>query len=466
MAEAGGDVCRVTVIAPRMRLDVAVPQEVPLATLLPTLLLHCGEDLADDAAGHGGWALQRVGDAPLDTARTMLAQGVRDGDILYLRTRQGALPVPAFDDAADAITATLRERSSRWQSSDSRVAALAAIVILLAAAGLALAITGWPGAASRPGTLAAALAAAVVAAGALIGAAAGSRAFGDAGLGSAFAIGALPAAFVAGLLVLPGLSSGVSAAGAPEFLTGATTWLIAAALGVAAAGRPAALVTGALTAGFAMLAGGLLTLATSPAGAAAAVTSLMLVLTPAIAPVAYRLAGLPRPVVPATPEELRHRSGPADLADVPERSVTADRIITALAGATAVVSAGAVSLMLRQPGWAPAALAAVASGLLLLRARLFASRNATAWLIASSVICFGILLAAQASRMPSGVVLAMVLAAAAITIPVAGHALESWRPSPTLVRAADLAELLATIATVPLALEIAGVFHAVRALGG
>ena len=79
-SDTGADTCRVTMVAPRVRIDVALPTTVPLASLLPTLLWHSGEQLAEEGLPHGGWALQRAGDAPLDTAVSVAALGIRGGE--------------------------------------------------------------------------------------------------------------------------------------------------------------------------------------------------------------------------------------------------------------------------------------------------------------------------------------------------------------------------------------------------
>src|SRR2546423_14382723 len=50
---------RVTVNTPRRRLDVALPEQTPLADLLPDLLRHAGEGLPDAGQAHGGWGLRR-----------------------------------------------------------------------------------------------------------------------------------------------------------------------------------------------------------------------------------------------------------------------------------------------------------------------------------------------------------------------------------------------------------------------
>ena len=76
------ETCRITVVAPRMRLDIAVPADVPLAALVPTLLLHTGEQAIEAGAAHGGWALQRLGEPPLNTDGTCATLGILDGDIV------------------------------------------------------------------------------------------------------------------------------------------------------------------------------------------------------------------------------------------------------------------------------------------------------------------------------------------------------------------------------------------------
>jgi len=464
---AGGDLCRVTVLAPRIRLDVAIPSEVPLAGLLPTLLLHSGEQQADDAGPPGGWVLQRAGEGPLDTDRSLTALGVADGDVLYLRPWQSALPAAVFDDAVDAITTTLRDRSRRWTPEQTRRAGFAAIGVLFGGSALAMATAGGllgNSVVTTHGRVIAAVAAGVIAAGAVLGAAAASRAFGDAGLAAVFGLAALPSAFVAGALALP--TSVAGSVRSAQFLVGCTALLLAAALAAVAAGPAARSLTGAVVAGLVGVAGSVLAVNASGAGAAALVVSAALVATPAIAPVAYRMARLPRPSVPASPEELRGRTRPADLGDVPGRSVAADRAIGALAGATGAVTVGALAIMLRAGGWAPLALAALASGLLLLRARLFSGLTARAWMLGAGLISLLLLAEAIAARWSPAVVAVVAAAAAAATVVVAAAIRSPRRPSPPLVRMADLAELVATVATVPLALEVLGVFGTVRGLGG
>jgi hypothetical protein len=79
-----GGLSRVTIVAPRSRVDVALPSDVPLADLLPTLLGFAGT--ATEESRHG-WTLSRLGSGELDssaTCRTTRGTG-----------RGAALPAPA-----------------------------------------------------------------------------------------------------------------------------------------------------------------------------------------------------------------------------------------------------------------------------------------------------------------------------------------------------------------------------------
>ena len=63
---------------------MALPEHVPLAELLPEVLRHAGEGLADDGEQHGGWVLRRTDGAALTGAQGLSPQGVRDGEVLHL----------------------------------------------------------------------------------------------------------------------------------------------------------------------------------------------------------------------------------------------------------------------------------------------------------------------------------------------------------------------------------------------
>ncbi|WP_031110615.1 EsaB/YukD family protein, partial [Streptomyces sp. NRRL S-146] len=94
---AVAELCRLTVRAPSVSVDLAVPADVPVADLLPTLLRYVGEEAEEAGLDHAGWVLQRLGDAPLDEETTLGRAGLADGAVLYLRPHTEALPEARLD---------------------------------------------------------------------------------------------------------------------------------------------------------------------------------------------------------------------------------------------------------------------------------------------------------------------------------------------------------------------------------
>ena len=217
----GADLCRVTIIAPRTRVDMALPVDVPLADLLPTLLRHAGEDLPDAGLVHSGWVLQRMGETPLDPARTVSSLGVRDGEILHFRPRQAQLPELAFDDVVDAIATASRDRSDRWQPSTTRAFSFAVVAGALALGALALALSG------PPWTIPT-LSGAVLTLATLITGTALSRAMADARAGAVLGYLAVPFGLFTGLVSLAGHRS-LTELGAAQLLVGCAAALVVAA---------------------------------------------------------------------------------------------------------------------------------------------------------------------------------------------------------------------------------------------
>src|SRR5262249_27624667 len=86
------DLCRLTVCGPARSGELAVPVHAPLIDLLPALVGHLGDKLADAGLEHGGGVLQRLGDPPLREELSVAALGLRDGDMVHLRPRADQLP--------------------------------------------------------------------------------------------------------------------------------------------------------------------------------------------------------------------------------------------------------------------------------------------------------------------------------------------------------------------------------------
>ncbi|MBO0869493.1 MAG: type VII secretion integral membrane protein EccD, partial [Micromonosporaceae bacterium] len=148
MATSG--LSRVTVVAPRMRVDLALPSDVPFADLLPTLLGHAGADLGDDPAARDGWTLSRLGGAPLDSSYSPAQLDVRDGELLYLRPRGDEAPAAVFDDVVDAVATAARQRAGAWEGSTTRAFGLTLGALALLGGAVAVLLAGPP---QLPGAL-------------------------------------------------------------------------------------------------------------------------------------------------------------------------------------------------------------------------------------------------------------------------------------------------------------------------
>ena len=122
---------RVTISAPQRRVDVALPEHVPLAELLPEVLRHAGEGLADDGEKHGGWVLRRTDGVALATSQGLFPQGVRDGEVLHLVPAHNEWPELEYDDVVEAIAEGARRRGSAWTPASTRTATLVAAGVLL-----------------------------------------------------------------------------------------------------------------------------------------------------------------------------------------------------------------------------------------------------------------------------------------------------------------------------------------------
>ncbi|WP_306211164.1 type VII secretion integral membrane protein EccD [Actinoplanes sp. RD1] len=444
---------RVTISAPRRRLDVALPEHVPLAELLPEVLRHAGEELADDGERHGGWVLRRTDGAPLTPAEALAAQGIRDGEVLYLRPARSGWPELEYDDVVEAIADEARRRSTTWTPGATRVATLAGAGVLLAVGALAVLAAGpeWG------------LGAGVGLGGAVLLTLAGttaSRAYGDRAAGAVLGGAALPYAFAGGSVLIPAGSGpfpGLAWLDGPGLLTGAVALLLFSVLagaGVAAVRRIfAAGVTAGLLAALAALTG----LVTSAAGAAAVLMSVLVCGIGLLPVLAIRLGGVRAPA-PVGPDD-RPEGGAPDRARV---GVAVGRTEEALAGMLighAVTAAGAF-VVLAAGGTAARILAGLAVAALLLRSRLFVTVRQRVPLIAGGLI--GLFALGTGLVRDAGPTVLLVAGAAVVVLAVlvvaAGVAWSRRPPSPYLGRAADLLDSLAVIAVIPVACAVVGLY--------
>ncbi|MFG1900001.1 type VII secretion integral membrane protein EccD [Micromonospora carbonacea] len=452
---ATGGLSRVTIVAPRTRMDLALPADVPLADLLPTLLRYAGEDLADEGARHGGWSLARLGGQPLDGGRTAAQLGVRDGEVLYFNPRAAAAPEIVFDDVVDAVATATNQRPGSWQVSTSRAFAVLFAAAALSAGALATLFAGPP---QLPGAIAALLVAVAL----LVGAAVLSRAAGDSRTGAVLALVGLGYAAVGGLLVLAG-DRGLGELAAPHVLLAGTAMVVFGAVAALAVGDRLPLFFAAVAVGGAVGFGAVVSLAFSvgaPA-AAAVVATVAFATLPALPMAAYRLARLPVPSIPTGPDDLKTDTETVDGRSVLRRSERADEFLTGLLWTVALLVLGG-EVVLALDGRLPAVLLCLVLALLsLLRARPFLGRAQRVPVLLAGGLGLGLTAAATfaagGAAVRLGVVLGGLVVAAVVSL-IYGLTVAGKRISPVWGRLLDIVEVLLIISLVPLAVWVCGLY--------
>ena len=461
---AAEQMCRLVVCGPNRRVEIAVPAQAMLTDLMPVLLRHTGEGLADAGLAHSGWVLQRLGEPPLDEIATVAALGLHDGDVLHLVPRAKQLPAIAFDDLVDGVATGLRNRAGRWRPEMVRWAALAVTGLALAAGQVSLMLPGPP----RPRILAC-LGIALVCLLAAIGAA---RGLGERGFGIVFALAAVGHAGVAGLLVVNlDATDGALQTGPVEVFCASVAAGVIAALALVLLDLARPLFTGAVAgAALAAVGTGLATFAPVGEAGAAGVVVVAGTLVTALVPVtAFRLAGLRLDPLPTEPEHIQEDIEPEPAEPLLARAELADRYMTALYAGPAVVVAAGMVVLGRESGWAPAALVGLAAMVRLLAARPMTS----AWhrLALAGPALFGItalaLTAVSGLADPMGVIFAVVVVPAiAIQAVIVARTLPLRRPTPYWGRFGDILQTMCTVALLPVLLAVLGVYGFVRGIGG
>ncbi|MDG4825056.1 type VII secretion integral membrane protein EccD [Asanoa sp. WMMD1127] len=437
--------CRLTVITPDRRVDVAVPDDITLADLAPFLLpTISGVENGLDA---GGWILVRPDGRPLDTGRTPVAAGLVDGDLIML-THPDRAPSVVFDDVADMVVAARVEAEPLWTRSIARVSTVAAIAIgetvmisiplarpsmMLGAIGLVAVVTA-------------------VAVGILL-----SRALGDAMLGAAAAAAALPMA----VLTLP-MAMGIEPLRAPGLLVGAAALIVLAATGLVGVGQSSAVFVAVIGAGMALALGATLTMSVMTAVQAAAIMMTAAVGLGLAAPfLALRFVAVPIATVETDTAEL----AAPDRVSVFRRVHLAGHVLNGILSAAVLTIVGCATVGAITPTRAGAALSATAGVLLSLRARAYlhaAPRlihlvGAAATIFLAGVACLRALPAA------TPVVLAVLALASGITAVSVAATHRDQRGSLFWPRAGDIVEALCVIALIPLTALVCGLFDAVLA---
>lgn len=128
--------CRVTVVAPDSRIDVALPEDIAVADVYPEILRLTGQ--TQPAGTPTGYHLVRRDGSVLDGARTLAAQQVLDGEVLSLRPFAQSLPPAVYDDVSDAVASAVTRDRHLWSDELLRGAGLVGGVLLLVLMGFVL----------------------------------------------------------------------------------------------------------------------------------------------------------------------------------------------------------------------------------------------------------------------------------------------------------------------------------------
>ena len=444
-------------VAPRTRIDLALPSDVAVANLLPMVLTMAGESTTDGGSSHGGWCLAKLGGEAIDPDRPLSSLGVVDGDLLQLRHRSDNPPPPLFDDVVDAIAVSAPDSYRPWTESTARTLGMVAGGLALLTGAVALYLAG-PGL----GVAAAASGGAVVT---LVAGAVIARVYGETSTGVLVAAGSLPLGFVSGLYVVPGDVH------AENLVLACTLTLVLAAASIMMIGDG---ITPFVATATAAALGALVFLAASlvdrpDAGIAAAAAAVALGGISALPRLTIQLSRLPMPQVPGSAQDLQQDPGFPDYTAIERRAGLAHQYMTGMIiGSGAVAAIGAV--LASAGGTLGIVLAVVVAAVLLLRARSYANGSqAIALLVSGMAAVAGLLaglmaVASQANQPGSLLAVFVGLLGLAMLALILGVVLPRRRFSPVLRHSVDVSEAVLIAAVLPLALGVLDLYNTFRAL--
>ncbi|SFR29914.1 type VII secretion integral membrane protein EccD [Lentzea waywayandensis] len=471
MTSAQAELCRITVFGPAGRADLAVPVSIPLAGLLPVLLKHTTDPndhvvAGVEVTGERSWVLQRLGEPPLDPEGTPESLEWLEGETFYVRPAANPLPELAFDDISDGMAVALGRQKDRWKPEFSRwlfltlgVTATAVMAALAAGAG---------------STLTAALTSAVI--GLLLAGAAVpvSSKIEDQPLALLFAVPGLVHLALAGAFSADGVEAafdlnassvalgGLTLAVASVALFGAST-LWAPKLPVVPLG---VLMGAGLVAFLGMRV--YLDMELAPETAAGLYSVVALAVLIGVPKLVIRMARLRGPQLPRTADELNSDIDPLDVEMIIERTRYADRYLTSFMVTAALVFSFSYSVLFEAEGWAPTTL-----GILVLVSALVRSSGfLNAWqrialVIAGVVGCVKLLIAfGDGLTFGWRVVVLSVVVVTLIALVLAVLRPPTRRLVPLWVQRANWIEWLVAAATIPVLLQILGVYAWARGLAG
>ncbi|NUP26715.1 MAG: type VII secretion integral membrane protein EccD [Nocardia sp.] len=467
------DLTRVTILAKHTQVDMAIPVDVPVALVIPSVVdMIAAHSRTNDFDNQGeryepaDWVLARIGQPPLSNSLSLGEQGIRDGELLMLENSAHTAPTPLFDDIMYNVAVADSEHFRGWNPDTARITGSVLAVLTMLAGCTALlaspdALPGW-----ITGTIALVVTVLLVVAAMVF-----SRVYGDPKTSLVLGGCALPPAFAGGMLIVPDhfdwahMLLGSTLLGATAILawrvTGVGLGLFIGAGTVALFAVPSALV-GLLTA--------------QPMKAVGAVVAAVGLGALSLAPrISMTLAKLPLPPVPSpgTPIDPTeddpddHRALPT-LDALHAKSARARTYLSGLVSATTLVTAVGALVATDPAGggffWPGIALALVCAAALMFRSRTYAGAEQAVILIAGGAAILLAMLVGTAfvTDLPLaafGAALVMLVAAL-----ILGIIVPNQTATPPMRRAAELIEYGFVAAVLPLVFWVADLYSLVRGL--
>ncbi|MQY19590.1 type VII secretion integral membrane protein EccD [Nocardia macrotermitis] len=471
------DLARVTILAKHTQVDMAIPVDVPVALVIPSVVDMVAQHSRTNDFDQRGeqfqpaeWVLARIGQPPFSNSLSLGEQGVRDGELLMLESADHVAPMPLYDDIMYNVAIADGDNFRTWSPRMARISAstIAVLTMIVGCVGLLAAPNAMPGWIS--GAVAALLTILLVVAGTVL-----SRMYGD--ISTAIVIGgsALPTAFAAGMLLVPLQHHQY---GWANVLLGSVLFGATAVLAWRVSGVGLALFIGATTVSlFAVVAALVGLLAGQPIRAVGAGAAVLALGGLSLAPRASMLlAKLPLPPVPSpgTPIDPTeddpddHRALPT-MDVLREKAERARMYLGGMVGATTLVTVVG-SLAGCDPGhhggpfWAGIALALVSAVVLLFRSRTYTNAELAVVLIGGgAAILLAVMLGAAFTQSQPLAVFgaAMILLIGAL---ICGLIIPNQTATPPMRRAVELLEYGFVAAVLPLAFWVADLYSIIRSL--
>ncbi|MFB7089995.1 type VII secretion integral membrane protein EccD [Streptomyces sp. NPDC056296] len=482
-AGSGLGFCRVTIVAPDSRIDVALPDDVSVADLYPEILRFSQQSPAEGAPV--GYHLVRRDGTVLDSARSFAAQRILDGELLTLRPFADSLPPAVFDDVSEAVASAVAHDRTLWDDALTRVAGLVGAGVLP----VLLAFVAWSSHVRHDMHSVQGILAGVAGVLLVIFACVRARVYKDRGSAVALGLGALPNIAVAGSGLVP-LAEGQGTGRLQFLLACAAVLVVSVLLTLVSPSGDSAFVAFVFAAAVGLLVTFVAMLTHLEPMETAAVGAVLAVCALAFLPgLSLRFARLP---IGWEPPNQPRASYAADESDSPE-PVDVERIaaqarrghelLAGLVGGCALVSVGA-SIVLAFTGNVWAQLLTLATGIaMVMRAQLFRYTAQVAATLAAGLACLVSLGLGLAMTPPAeywqdalkgdtgaldirSVWLVAAVAAAVALVTTVGLITSRRGVTPFWGRFMEIAEVFVLSTLIPLALAVFDVYAAVRSMTG